>query len=49
MYILHCTYVHFHLKCKYIITERKHFHLVKMNFELNNNTSTNINEGHAEI
>jgi hypothetical protein len=49
MYFLHCIYVHLHPKCKYITIENKHFHLMKMNSKLKNNTSININEGQAKI
>ncbi len=49
MYIFHCIYVHLQPKCKYITIENKHFQPMNMNFELKNNTSTEINEGQAEI
>jgi hypothetical protein len=49
MYLLHCIYVYFQPICKYTTIESKHFQLVKMNFELNSNTSMEINEGQVEI
>jgi len=37
-------------KCRYITTERsRHFQPVKMSSELNSSTSTDIDEGQAEI
>jgi hypothetical protein len=49
MYLFHYIYAHLQPKCKYIITDNKHFQLVNMNFELKSNTSTEISEGQVEI
>jgi hypothetical protein len=49
MYFLHYIYAHLQPKCKYITTESRHFQPVKMNFELKNNTSIEINEVQAEV
>ncbi len=49
MYFLHYIYVHLQPKCKYTTTKSKHFQPMKMNFELKNNTSTEINEEQAKV
>ncbi len=49
MYLFHCIYVHLQPKCKYITTKSKHFQLMKMNFELKNNTSIEIIEGRTKV
>jgi hypothetical protein len=49
MYFFHYINIHFQPKYKYITIESKHFQLMKLNFELKNNTSVEINEGQASI
>jgi len=47
---LHLYMLSLQPKCRYITTERsRHFQPVKMSSELNSSTSTDIDEGQAEI
>jgi len=49
MNLLHYIYLHFQPKCKYTTKKNRYFQLVKMNYELTSNTSTDINEGQSKI
>jgi hypothetical protein len=49
MYFLHCIYVHLQPKCKCTTIESRYFQPMEMNFELNSNTSIDINAIQVEV